>query len=135
MAGDVSVQDWNGNFFLRFGDNNDLGPLRWSDFIDGALAGDTAGIIRYTSPTRYGFNFDAAWGENDYWDAALRYSRVWGNAFWVKGAIGYWSNRSEEIGADEPTEDEGWGGSIAIRHVPSGLNLAFNYATEGHTDN
>ena len=133
-AGDASVEDWNGMFFLRFRGSSDLGPLRWEDFIDGPTAGETLSLIRYTSPTLHGFTFGAAIGADDYWDVALRYSREFADVLTVKGGIGYWKNTGEEFDAEEPTEDEGWGSSIALQHVPSGLNIAFNYGTQSHTD-
>ena len=166
---DASVGDWIEEFYLRAagisGDdglatgrlgafNEGNGEVRWGDFIDGKLAGESGRFISYISPEFAGFEASVAVGQPQeiflvhheldehfidreggvYWDAALRYAGTLGRAFTVEGAIGYWEDHTEEDAATEPTEDKGWGGSLAVRHEPSGLNLAVNYATESHTD-
>ena len=108
--------------------------MTWGDFFDGNLLGTTAPAIQYVSPVFYGFQAATAWGGDDIWDAALRYSGQHGQMLIVAG-IGYFSDRQEASDDPEKVEDRGWGGSIAARHVPTGLNLAFNYSTMGHTNN
>jgi hypothetical protein len=44
--------------------------------------------IRYDTPAIYGFILSAAWGQNDFWDVALRYQKEW-NSFRVAGGVGY----------------------------------------------
>jgi hypothetical protein len=165
---DASGENWIDEFFLRAagisGDsglatgksnafNAGDGQVRWGDFIDGNLGGESGRFITYISPEVRGFEFAAAVGQpqeifllrtddfqfNDktggvYWDLGLRYSGEFGKAFRIEGGIGYWMDTSEEKGAEEPTEDMGAGGSFAIRHLPTGLNVAVNYADESHTD-
>ena len=73
-------------------------------------------------------------------DFGLKYSQVWDKTFLVKAAFGAFRNTTEEIirpivsGTNEITEDTGWGGSFAIRHIATGLNIAVNSATLRHTD-
>jgi hypothetical protein len=166
---DASVNDWIDAFYLRAtgisGDaglatgrddafNEGNGELRWGDFIDGKLAGESGRFVTYITPEFGGFEASAAIGrpqevflvnqETDihftdreggvYWDAAVRYSQNLGDSFRVEGGVGYWRDTTEEDDATEPTEDEGWGGSLAVRHEPTGLNLAVSYAAEDHTE-
>jgi outer membrane immunogenic protein len=129
------------------------GAYFWGDFLDGKLASESGRFINYYSPVWNGLEFSAAVGQPQeifllkteepafnekvngvYWDAALRYEGEWGGLFQVKAGVGYWRDTTEEKGAVEETDDEGIGGSLAIRHVPTGLNLAVNYATASHSN-
>lgn len=133
---DVEIGNWVNNFFLRAGSGRLLTEVTWGDFIP-SVAGDTANVITYVSPKFKGFEASASWGRDDYWDVALRYSGTWADVLKVKGGIGYYRNRSEENGNGnngfEPVEDQGWGASLAFRHIPTGLNLAVNYGRLSHT--
>jgi len=128
VIADADVISWNANFLIRpaGGTGSDL---RWGDFIDGTLAGDTRIIAGYTTPEVGGFEAGAAVGES-YRDVALRYQGEWADAFEVEGGIGYWSDTWSD--SSEPVDDAGWGGSIAVRHIGTGLNIAVNYANVGH---
>jgi hypothetical protein len=143
IVADNAIQDFNGSFFLRSGKGNAL-SVRWEEFIP-PVAGINANLVTYISPEWMGFTAAASWGMDDWKDAALRYSGVWGQVFEVKAGIGTYQNTTK-VGAPvitpgfpvvetrEPVDDEGWGGSIALLHKPTGLNIAFNYNTESHTD-
>ena len=130
---DSDVINWNGKFFLRTA-NGSLLTLRWDDFIDGAFMGGTIPEVLYTSPVMHGFEFSAAWGDADYWDVALRYNADWGNHLRVAAGIGYFRNTTEDEGDVIPKQDTGLGGSIALLHIPTGLNIAINHAVVNHTD-
>ena len=144
IVADNAVQDFNGTFFLRSGKGSPL-SVRWEEFIP-PVAGVNANLVTYISPEWMGFTASASWGMDDWKDAALRYSGTWGQVFEVKAGIGTYQNTTK-VGAPlitpglpvvenrEPVDDEGWGGSIALLHKPTGLNIAFNYNTESHTDN
>jgi hypothetical protein len=68
--------------------NIDLNPFSgtsysytWSDIANcrgGAVGGDCGGVprnvARYDTPTVAGFSASASWGEDDFWDAALRWA-------------------------------------------------------------
>jgi hypothetical protein len=82
-SGSLVPANWvlfDGNsFFLR--GQSSLNGARWSDVTacrHGGAAGDCAGGpidgVRYDTPVLGGFSASAGWGEDDYWDAALRYS-------------------------------------------------------------
>lgn len=128
------VSDWNAAFFVRGNDLDLDAEIRWGDYIDGALAGDTRNVIFYETPEYYGFKAAAAYDGVDYWDVGLRFEKTWEEQVAFGAAIGYWKDTTGEIGADEPTEDSGWGASVAMRHLPSGLNIAFNYSTADHAN-
>ncbi len=127
--------------------------LRWGDVLDGKIAGDSGRFITYISPEWNGFEASAAIGlpteiflnytdsflynertHGVYWDAALRYASKVGSDFLVEGGIGYWNDTTEDKQAVEPTENQGVGGSLAVRHEPTGINLAINFGAEEHTD-
>jgi len=153
---DGDTSNWIGNFFLQAaGVSGQLGlatgeadegfgvaEIRWGDFLVDSLGGDTLNAVTYVSPKVRDFEFSASWGENDFWDVALRYNAEWSDTLRVEAGIGFWNNTSEELpfifqvreDPLEPVNDAGWGGGIAMRHLPTGLNLAFNYGTESHTD-
>jgi hypothetical protein len=180
VIADASVNSWNNNFFLRGigiglaagrtplptasgggGDDDEdevegnpgLAELRWGDFLDGPLAGETGRFITYVTPEVMGFEGAVSVGRpqeifplrgsnfefNDtrgglFRDAALRYTGTWNNMFRVNAGIGFWKDDAEEQDAEEPTQDRGWAGSLALLHIPTGLNLALNYGTESHTN-
>ena len=83
-----------------------------------------ANAISYTSPTFGGFSVSAAWGEDDIWDAALRYAGEFGG-FRLAAGVGYIQNSGGlgEIVKDSSPVDESsvWKGSASILHVASGL--------------
>jgi hypothetical protein len=82
LIGNNDVTNWNGGFFLRrengellAGDN---GGLTWSGILSQANPnvgeGDRRNLVKYSTPLMYGFILQAAAGEDDFWDAALRYA-------------------------------------------------------------
>jgi hypothetical protein len=107
-----------------------------------ALGGNTvngsglsrANAISYSTPTLGGFSASAAWGEDDLWDAALRYAGEF-SGFRLAAGIGYAHNAS---GLGDFNEDftgatpgtvainngpriNQWKGSASILHVATGL--------------
>ncbi len=76
-----------------------VGGLNWSN-LSNALDGQRMELIRYDSPALFGFVASFAWGQNDVWDAALRYQKEW-NSIRIAGGIGYqwWGERSLTLGA------------------------------------
>ena len=100
QIGAPDVNNWGGGMFLRL-DNGTLlavgggdlvAGLRWRDILSQANAnvgdGDRRNLVRYVSPTWEGFTFSWSWGEDDFWDAALRYANEW-NGVRVAAGIGY----------------------------------------------
>ena len=64
-----------------------LQPSRWPD-SDEIGEGNRQNVVKYESPTYMGFTFSTAWGEDDMWDAALRYAGEF-NSIKVAFGIGY----------------------------------------------
>lgn len=102
-----------------------LYALQWGEDF---TANNIADVIRYDSPSIYGFILSASWGANDYSDVALRFKKEFAD-FRVAAAASYqWENR-------HTTSDLGWNvpnvnsttlaGSVSIMHVPSGIYGAF----------
>jgi hypothetical protein len=87
-------------------------------------------IIRYDSPTFFGFMLSASWGDNDFADVALRFKKEFG-ALRVAGAIGYqWDNQTGVVpfygtSRDDNYDSEILSGSFSIMHIPTGLYGAF----------
>ncbi|ADP72727.1 hypothetical protein Rvan_3548 [Rhodomicrobium vannielii ATCC 17100] len=75
------------------------GGLVWNN-LSNALDSQRMEAIRYDSPEICGFIASFAWGQNDFWDAALRYQKEW-NSIRVAGGVGYqwWGERSLTLGA------------------------------------
>jgi len=91
--------------------------------------------VRYDTPTHFGFQLSGAFGEDDFWDVALRYSGEH-HGFRVAAGVGYrWFYDREPdvlvIGPpDHPLKDTGrrqWLTSASIMHVATGLFLSGAY--------
>jgi predicted porin len=81
-------------------------------------------IVRYDSPTIAGFVASASWGDDDYVDVALRFTKEF-NSIKFAAAIAY---------AEDETENGDFSqviGSASIMHVPTGL---FVSASAGERD-
>jgi hypothetical protein len=106
-----------------------------------------ANAISYTSPTFGGFSVAAAWGENDAWDAAIRFAGEF-SGFRIAAALGYADNLA---GLGDVTEDNSVGvtglgvkiggvevfpqtsqvkGSASVLHVATGLYLTGAYVNQ-----
>lgn len=92
------------------------------------VGADCSGVwtnsIMYTSPTIAGFTVLASWGEDDFWDVAVKYAGKFGD-FNVNTSVGYSSIRDNTFFVNvygEGKKDVGYlqaGGTIM--HVPTGL--------------
>jgi hypothetical protein len=98
-----------------------------------------ANAISYTSPTFGGFSVSGAWGENDVYDAAIRFAGEH-SGFRIAAALGYAYNMS---GLGDFTEDNFVGvvgldgpqisqvkGSASVLHVATGLYLTGAYVNQ-----
>lgn len=104
--------------------------------FDSAQPGPGGGannLIRYDSPAIYGFVLSAAWGDNDYADAALRFQQEFAGLR-IAGAVAYqWNNQFERVfGVDMNFET--FGGSLSVMHVATGLYATFNAAQQDYKD-
>jgi len=101
----------------------------WCNHAAGGIATDCAGGrlngVRYDTPTYAGFTLGASWGEDDYWDVALRYSGEF-SGFKLAFATAY----SESTDA---TFNTGFGDTQyfqiggMIKHLASGLWIHGTY--------
>lgn len=102
QIGAPDVNNWGGSMFLRLengkllargtGPGGSLVGLRWNNILSQSNAnvgdGDRRNLVRYVSPTFTGFTFSTSWGEDDFWDVALRYANEF-NGVRVAAGIGY----------------------------------------------
>jgi hypothetical protein len=101
LIGNNDVTNWNGGFFLRrsngelLADSNGNGGidgLTWSGVLSQANAnvgeGDRRNLVKYSTPLMYGFILQAAAGEDNFWDAALRYAGEFAG-FRIAAGAGY----------------------------------------------
>ena len=139
---DHARPDWhyNRSFLLRDANTGallnsvDIGEMCGADLSDSDACfdiGSRRNSVRYDTPTFAGFKLSAAWGENDFWDVALRYAGEFGDIK-VKAAIGYHEFDSDTInggtGAAEANREElSWAGSAGIMHAPTGLFAQGSY--------
>jgi predicted porin len=105
------------NFYVRDTDGNvNNGTLaNWASDLDGGRND----VIRYDSPSIFGFILSASWGDNDYADVALRFKREF-NSIRVAAAISYQWDTQANNGDFETV-----GGSVSVMHVPTGIYAAF----------
>ncbi len=83
------------------------------------LDGPREDVIRYDTPSIYGFILSASWGDDDFWDVALRFSKEW-NSIRLAAGVGY-QEGSDDGGGDD---FQIWSGSASVMHVPTGLFLS-----------
>ncbi len=105
---------------LRFKLSNGTYHTNWGALGTGNVAdGARRNLVKYVSPTIAGFQASAAWGDDDFYDVALRYVNEFGQ-FRVAGGIGY----ANAVGA-QGFDTEYVSGSVSVSHVPTGIYIAF----------
>ena len=108
----------NASFGIRES-GGDYTGLTWGNIAWG-LEGYKGDFVRYDTPAFYGFMASASWGENDSWDAALRFQKDL-NTVRVAGGAGYlWVGDASTVSL-YPNDTMVASGSISVMHVPSGL--------------
>ncbi len=112
----------HGNFFVRDVDGN-INDGRISDWISNLDGYSRRDRIRYDSPVFYGFLVSASWGEDDYYDLALRFSKEWNSVRFAAGVA--YVYRDENEVPSNVHDIEQVSGSASIMHVPTGLYLSF----------
>lgn len=97
-------------------------------FIGNDCAGARLNGVRYDTPTFAGFTLGASWGEDDYWDVALRYSGEF-SGFKMAFATAYSeSTDANLLGTNQLSNDSQYfqiGGMI--KHLASGLWIHGTY--------
>lgn len=86
--------------------------------------GVTTNSVRYDTPTFAGFSASASWGEDDFWDVALRYA---GEFSGFKLAVaGAYIEATDSPGQTQPLlsiigDAQSWQVGAYLQHVPTGL--------------
>ncbi len=157
MGASNDVRLMNSGFRIRNNAGNFVGTRSWANFFQGGQdwLNERNQHIQYRTPTIAGFTLGASFGEDNYWDAALRYAGEF-NGIRIAAAVGY-SVRSEYnqtvvytlnqntgvVGASGGSggfgctincdkEVKQLAGSLSIRHMPTGL---FFTGAAGQRDN
>jgi hypothetical protein len=138
VIANVNLSYWNGGFQTGLGSS-------WGALLGGNVGGSAlsrANGVMYSTPTFGGFSASVSGGEDDYWDAALRYAGEF-SGFRIAAAIAYTSNvtgfgefsdgafpvvQTAFLGL-EPTSVKG---SASILHVGTGLFLTGAYVNQDY---
>ncbi len=139
--------------FSKFSDIEDSGLGLRLRRTDGALSGESwrrligiggdqpgdgerrFSLVKYVTPELAGFAVSAAWGEDDFWDVALRWKGEF-SGFKLVAGIGYGevldSTQTKTVctavqvgGLDSDTDCHQFGGSLSVLHEPTGLFVNF----------
>lgn len=141
-----NVQFDYGGFFLRdasgafiangfpfAGDNNIFkNNLTISNaYATSDFNGTTTNSVRYDTPTFAGFSASASWGEDDFWDVAVRYAGEF-SGFKVSVAAAY-AEATDSPGSQFPLlsvlgDAEHFQIGGYLQHVPTGLFIYSSYA-------
>ena len=103
------------------------GSLNGVLYFEGALRNN---LIRYDTPTIGGFKFTATWGEDDFWDVAVRYSQKLGD-FTFKAAASYseFGGTNDISGATRGYTDQYHTlVNAGLKHNPTGLFIHGQYS-------
>ena len=130
----AQIGDYIGSFSVR-GTNGALSTTTVANLTNQAAAsqgspgeGARVNLIKYETPTLAGFTGSAAWGEDKFWDIALRYAGEF-SGFKLAGGIAYqqWDDGTanprlcSRAGGTSNTSCDELGMSGSIMHVPTGL--------------
>ena len=119
----VAKTHYAGAFFVNHADGerfDEVERLRFQDIL-GAIGGGQEDIVRYDSPSIYGFIISAAWGDDDVWDVALHFEKQF-NSVKVVGGIGYLDDqRDNEFGDGQTPERKFQNGNS---RAPSPLSMS-----------
>lgn len=138
MPGAANIATMGGSLIVRHADEYETGEgglitrTTLNDFAAGASV-DTLrrNAVRYDAPR---FNvlggrvyLSTAWGEDDFFDAAIRYRTSW-NDWRFRAGFGYLHDTDEGIRTGIGTRDrQEFKGSASVIHVPSGLFTTMAY--------
>lgn len=112
---------------------------RWGDIatcytvgvgIFADCGGDRTNNVRYDTPTWNGFVASTSWGEDDFWDVALRHAGQFGS-FKTAMGISYQENRDNRI--NTITDSELFQVNFAVLHEPTGLFGSVHWGQESPT--
>ncbi len=114
--------------------NATWGTVGWCNTVGLGIyndcGGDRTDSIRYDTPTIAGFTLSASWGEDDFWDTALRYSGEM-SSFKITGSLAYQWNDDNRFGTALTTDF--YQANFAFLHVPTGIFGSVHYGYEDAT--
>jgi hypothetical protein len=136
---DPGVDDWGGNFLIRRTDGVLTGD-EWGALVNPVSS--TMSLVRrnevmWTSPAFAGLQFQAAWGESDFWSVSLQYAGEF-SGFRVAAKVAYsdltdsgtWGCEVVATGSDSSHDQidcQLWAASASVMHVPTGLFVSGGY--------
>jgi hypothetical protein len=152
---------WTGGMFARGngvapGPNFAAGSLTWANLAHQGMGsamvgeGDRSNVVKYVSPTIFGFIATTSWGEDDKLDAALRYAGEF-SGFRLAAGIGYqkltdFNTNNNNNGCRNNSTGAGLGAagtannsavdcsaiglSASVMHVPTGIYVAGAYGKQ-----
>jgi hypothetical protein len=121
---EVNLANSLSNASFNIGKNLDvIGVNELEDFADSLDGVSRVDRVRYDSPSVYGFILSASWGEDDYYDVALRFKSEW-NSIRIAAAVSYVNAdecHSDACGSPDLNKFEQVSGSISVMHIPTGI--------------
>lgn len=123
LSNSITTADnyWSAGFQVRTSTGGTSG-LKWSNLATG-LDTMRGHVVRYDTPSIYGFILSASFGENDFWDAAIRFAKEW-NGIKIAAYGGYaWGTDSniDNITVNHPKKRDQVTAGASVMHVPTGL--------------
>lgn len=109
----------------RWGDIGNCYAIGVGIFAD--CAGDRTNSVRYDTPTIAGFVASTSWGQDDFWDVALRHS---GEFAGFKTAFGVSYHENSDARINAITDTQIFQVSFAALHEPTGLFGSVYYGHE-----
>jgi hypothetical protein len=127
-SGSLVVANWvdfnSNSFFVRFAGGG-LSPITWGA-AGGCVWGDCNGVptnsVRYDTPTFAGFSASASWGEDDFWDIALRYAGEM-HGFKLAAAAAYSESTDATFPPAQADNTQYFQIGAYVQHIATGLFL------------
>jgi hypothetical protein len=145
VSANASIGYWNRGFIatgtldIFGGVDVNSAANGWSHLLGGNTVNGAslsrANVVKYDSPVFGGFSVSGSWGEDNMWDAALRYAGEF-SGLRVAAGLGYRYNYSGtgEVTRDNPSVDgpqpEQFIASGSVLHVSSGLFVTGAYINQ-----
>lgn len=124
-------------FFVRSSGGGAFSSLTWGMLADVADPSARGDLIRYDTPSIYGFILSTSWGEDDFFDVALRFQKEW-NSVRIAAGVGYSFDGDDEFFSTSPSSPnvdvERIFGSASVMHVPTGVYLSLAAGTQERND-
>lgn len=122
---------WGGGMALRRADTGALTATTIGAVVTGFDQARRQ-VVRYDTPTIGGAYVTVAWGEDDFWDVALRFKNDIG-VFNIDAAVGYYEDSDSNANATWfDFEDRGFKARATITHKPTGLFAYGAYVEVDH---